>query len=68
MKSTSQVGPLTGLIKTTVNDEPVSRISRVPARSDDSSDQGWDPFEVWRTRVKEPRERHIVSPSDRPKN
>jgi hypothetical protein len=70
MKSTTHGGLLAGIITAVAaaNEEPGSRTARVPVRSDDSSDHGWDPFEVWRTRVKEPRERHVLSAADRPKS
>jgi hypothetical protein len=68
MKSTTNGGLLAGeLIPAAANDDSVSRVSKAPARRDDVGNPGWDPFEVWRTRVKEPRERHAPSLADRSK-
>jgi hypothetical protein len=71
MKSATHGGLLAGIISAVAaakKEESGSRTARVPARSDGSSDDGWDPFEVWRTRVKEPRERHVLSSVARPKS
>jgi hypothetical protein len=38
------------------NEDGLGPRTVAPAGRQDSEDQGWDPFEVWRTRVKEARE------------
>lgn len=52
------------------NEEPAAeRVVPAEKAREDSSTAGWDPYEVWRTRVKEPRvtrdEPGISEPHDR---
>jgi hypothetical protein len=49
------------LIDVAANDDALRRGPIAPAGKQDREDQGWDPFEVWRTRVKEPREQNSPS-------
>ncbi len=61
MKSRTNGGlPAGELITAAANEDSESRLSTVPPRREASSNHGWDPYEVWRTRVKEPRELHAA--------
>ncbi len=37
-------------------DQPTQKESADDESGRDSSSESWDPYEVWRTRIKEPRE------------
>ncbi|HZF14906.1 MAG TPA: hypothetical protein VE046_03090 [Steroidobacteraceae bacterium] len=51
------------------NDKRRAPTALPPADKQDAEDKGWDPFEVWRTRIKEVRERNSnLIPDDRRKN
>jgi hypothetical protein len=69
MKPNTNGGLLSGeMIAGAANDDTITLASIAPAGRRDTDDQGWDPFEVWRTRIKEARERHGPSPAGRHKS
>ncbi len=47
-------------------EEPAVKQVVPAARDRDQSTAGWDPYEVWRTRVKEPRVAHDDSATSKP--
>ena len=54
------------------NDTVAPPVPDAQAANDDAIEgggrpAGWDPFEVWRTRVRDPRTRKPVTPDDRRK-
>jgi hypothetical protein len=52
-----------------VNEDDLNSRAVTPAGRQDGDNQGWDPFEVWRTRVKEAREQAMpASPANPRKN
>lgn len=52
-----------------VNEDDFNSRAVTPAGRQDGDNQGWDPFEVWRTRVKEAREQAMpASPANPRKN
>jgi hypothetical protein len=57
--------PASELVTIAANDAGMDRAVRTPAGRRDTDDHGWDPFEVWRTRVKEARERFVPPAVDR---
>ena len=49
------------------NEDNLKSTSAAPARRQDGDNQGWDPYEVWRTRVKEAREQAGPASAARPR-
>jgi hypothetical protein len=60
--------PTTQPITVAASDDGLGGRSATRAGAPDRDELGWDPFEVWRTRVKEARARSIQSPGGRPQN
>jgi hypothetical protein len=55
--------PAASLTELAANDERMGRAADTQTGGEDAEDRGWDPFEVWRTRVKEARERAATATS-----
>jgi len=54
--------PTTESIDVAANDGGPGGEPTTPTGAQDRGAHGWDPFEVWRTRVKAPRERSAALP------
>ena len=67
-KVNSSLRPATGSIDVAANDDVPGSTTMTPVSRQDDPEYGWDPFEVWRTRVKEARERPVSFSSGRSKD
>jgi hypothetical protein len=61
-KMTGGLIPTTELIDVAANDGGPGGKPKTPLDAQARGAHGWDPLEVWRTRVKAPRERSAASP------
>jgi hypothetical protein len=69
MNTKTDGGPLSAETSAgAANDDAITLAWIAPLDRRGMDDQGWDPFEVWRTRIKEARERDATSPAGRHKN
>jgi len=65
-RMSSGLSPAAPLTEFAANDEAIDPATRDPSDAQGSDGEGWDPFEVWRTRVKEARERPAPASTERP--